>query len=153
MDFWEPWHYWVIFALVLVGLEALTPSFLFGAIAVAAFAAAAATLLGLSLTGQLLVFAGASLLTVALLRPLVLRYFSRASGEAPEDPMAALLEAEAEVVVALDGERGAGRVKARGTTWNARSYNREPIAAGERVRVLAAEGLTLLVAPIEKENN
>lgn len=148
----EPWQIWVIVGLVLVGLEVATPSFLFGAIAAAAFVTAAATLLGISLTTQLFVFAGAALLTLVLLRPLVMRYFSKGAREEPEDPMASLVGSEGRVVVTLEPERGEGRVEARGTTWKARSWNRERIEALERVRVLAVEGLTLIVQPLEKEN-
>lgn len=147
------WQAWLLVGLVLLGLEVLTPSFLLGAVAVAAFLTAAATLLGIDLTAQLYVFAAAALATLALIRPLVLRYLSRGAGEAPEAPLAALVGSEARVVVAIDPALAEGRVEASGTTWEARSAQPARIGVGARVRIVAVEDLTLTVQPLEKETN
>ncbi len=45
-----------------------------------------------------------------------------------------------------------GRVKAMGTTWNARFHKFEhaiAIAAGDRVLIVGRQGITLLIAPMQ----
>jgi membrane-bound serine protease (ClpP class) len=54
----------------------------------------------------------------------------------------ALVGRGAEVITACEPD---GRVKLSGEIWNARCEI--PVGAGERVRVTAVEGLTLVVAP------
>ncbi len=56
----------------------------------------------------------------------------------------ALIGELAEVVDRLTPE---GRVRFKGELWNARTVSPEPIDPGRRVRILALEGLTLVVEP------
>jgi membrane-bound serine protease (ClpP class) len=51
----------------------------------------------------------------------------------------------AKVVERLSPE---GRVQVKGELWTARSTSAEPVEAGAPVRVLALEGLTLVVEPL-----
>ena len=41
-----------------------------------------------------------------------------------------------------------GRVHVQGELWSARSTSAEPVEAGAQVRILALEGLTLVVEPL-----
>lgn len=52
-----------------------------------------------------------------------------------------------EAAVVTDRCDPAGRVKVKGELWNAKATTAEPIAAGETVRILAVEDLTLRVEP------
>src|SRR5919197_810813 len=56
----------------------------------------------------------------------------------------ALLGATARVVSRLDPD---GRVQVKGELWQARSTGAEPLEPGAAVRILALEGLTLVVKP------
>jgi membrane protein implicated in regulation of membrane protease activity len=42
---------------------------------------------------------------------------------------------------------GRGRVELRGSIWNARNVSTAPVAAGQRSRVVAIDGLVLDVRP------
>ena len=55
-----------------------------------------------------------------------------------------LIGATAKVVERLDPE---GRVQVNGELWTARSTEAEPVESGAAVRILALEGLTLIVEP------
>jgi membrane-bound serine protease (ClpP class) len=81
-----------------------------------------------------------SLITIILLRYAVAAYRAKAT-MGPE----ALVETFGTAQTDLTPE---GKVLVRGEIWNARA--RTPVAQGDRVRVVAAEGLTLLV---EKPDN
>lgn len=143
----EPWAIWTIVGLILVALEIVTPAFLMGALAVAAFVTALFAALGLSLTWQLVIFAAAAIITLAALRPVVLKYFSRGTSE-DVDPLARMVGKSGRVQVGIDNKQGVGRVAAKGSTWAARSEDGEPIAADTPVRIVAVDGLTLIVEPV-----
>ena len=49
---------------------------------------------------------------------------------------------------AIDNAAAQGRVQVQGEDWSARSQSGEPIPQGTPVRVLAIEGVKLIVAPI-----
>jgi membrane-bound ClpP family serine protease len=57
-----------------------------------------------------------------------------------------LIGMTAQVVSRLGPE---GHVRVSGELWTARSSGAEPVEAGASVRILALEGLTLVVEPIE----
>lgn len=81
-----------------------------------------------------------SLITVILLRYAVAAYRAKAA-MGPQ----ALVETFGTAQTDLTPE---GKVLVRGEIWNARA--REPVAQGDRVRVLATEGLSLLVEKADK---
>jgi membrane-bound serine protease (ClpP class) len=56
----------------------------------------------------------------------------------------ALIGEIVDVVERLDPD---GRVKVKGELWNARTIGAEPVEPGGRARILALEGLTLVVRP------
>ena len=83
---------------------------------------------------------GSAVLLIVVVAAVVRAHKRRvATGEA------ALLGTSATVLSWSDGQ---GRVHLHGEDWIARS--REPVVPGEKVRVTAREGLTLMVAPIQK---
>ena len=51
---------------------------------------------------------------------------------------------------ATDAFAESGHIRVHGELWAAQSS--APIAKGQRVRVRALEGLTLLIEPLQKEN-
>jgi membrane-bound serine protease (ClpP class) len=86
------------------------------------------------------VVAGAILLEIAELA-LYRRYLH---GRRVQTGAEALVDQAGEASTALDP---VGRVRIRGESWRART--REPVRAGEPVRVIAVDGLTLEVEPGE----
>jgi len=137
---------WIAWAIVAVGLavgEIFTPGLFFlGPIAVAAVVSAVAASIGAGVAIQVVVFAGASLASVAVLRPL-----ARAHVRLPpalRTGTAALVGARAVVLQRVDDN--GGRIKLGGEEWSARSYMPDQVfEPGTHVEVAEIRGATALV--------
>jgi len=138
------WWLWLVLGLVLVGLEVLTP----GGFYVLFFGVGAlvvGTLTGLGWGGppwlQWLLFSVISVASLLCFRPHLIRLAR--SKERP-DPMDTLVGEIA--VLAEELPAGAvGKAELRGTTWTAHNRGGRALARGQRCRVEAVDGLTLIV--------
>lgn len=139
------WWHWLVFGMVLVGLEATA----LGGIYVVFFGIAAiilALLSGLGIAGplwfQLTVFAVLALLFVFVLRQPVLRWLKLDRTSRDVDSLVG------EVAVPLDAiPAGAvGRAELRGAVWTARSGG-APLARGQRCRVTRVDHLVIVIEP------
>jgi membrane protein implicated in regulation of membrane protease activity len=137
------WLAWAIAAALLAVGEIFTPGLFFlGPIALAAVAGAVAALAGAAVALQLIVFAVASLASLAVLRPLARAHLHMPA--ALRTGTAALEGAHAVVLQRVD--EGGGRVKIGGEEWSARAYMPDQvIEPGTRVEVVKIEGATALV--------
>ncbi len=136
---------WVVLAIGLAIAEAFTVTFLVIFFAAGALAAAGAAALGAGLLVQLIVFAVVSGLSVAALRPIILRH-ARPALETGDRPLGieAIAGSFGTVIDEVTGDRGMIRID--GELWQARSADdRESFAPGDRVRVVELHGTTLLV--------
>jgi membrane protein implicated in regulation of membrane protease activity len=131
---------WIALAIVAIGLEVAITSFIFFFVAIAAMIAALLAVLTLGLPFQLVVFALLALLLPVLLRRQMVQRFS---GHGVPSRTDALIGATGEVTETIDPIRGAGRVVVNGQDWAARSIG--PLPAGARVKVVAADGIVLIV--------
>ena len=138
------WLVWVVVAIALAVGEVLTPGLFFlGPVALAAGAAAAASLLGAGAVGSLIVFIVGSLASLALLRPIARRHvrlpaLSRTGTDA-------LVGRKAIVTRKVDVH--GGRVRIGGEEWSARAYlDGQVLDEGASVDVIQIEGATALVA-------
>lgn len=144
MAYWT----WILIGLVLLAVELLTPGgffmLFFGGAALIVAALAAVGVLPQA-AGQWAVFGIVGTVSLLALRPWVLKKTAP-----PEGAQVDALVSERGVV--LDGlETGArGRVELRGTPWAAINQGASALAAGDRVRIVRVEGLTLHV---EKEGS
>jgi membrane protein implicated in regulation of membrane protease activity len=137
---------WIAWAIVAVGLavgEIFTPGLFFlGPLAIAAVVSAAAAAIGAGIAIQVIVFAGASLASLAVLRPL-----ARAHLRMPptlRTGTAALVGARAVVVQRVDDN--GGRIRLGGEEWSARAYVPDEVfEAGTSVEVAEIKGATALV--------
>jgi membrane protein implicated in regulation of membrane protease activity len=137
---------WVAWAIVAVGLavgEIFTPGLFFlGPLAVAAVVSAVAAAIGAGVAIQVIVFAGASLASLAVLRPLARAHLRMPP--ALRTGTAALVGARAVVVQRVD-ENG-GRIKLGGEEWSARSFVSDQVfEPGTHVEVAEIQGATALV--------
>jgi membrane protein implicated in regulation of membrane protease activity len=137
---------WVAWAIVAVGLavgEIFTPGLFFlGPLAVAAVVSAVAAAIGAGVAIQVIVFAGASLASLAVLRPLARAHLRMPP--ALRTGTAALVGARAVVVQRVD-ENG-GRIKLGGEEWSARSFLSDQVfEPGTHVEVAEIQGATALV--------
>jgi len=136
------WLLWVGLALALGAVEIASLDLVFAMVAAAALVAAAGAALGLSLPLQVITFAVAAALLLAVARPVVLRYVR------PRVPLVATgtdggIGQRAEVLEPV-GPRD-GRVKLRGEVWSARTEAGGVLPAGADVEVVRIDGATAVV--------
>lgn len=142
----QAWHLWALAAIALVIVEMLSPLFFFASFGAAALATSAAAAAGLGFTGQLAVFAVASVLCIFAVRPLFAGWIYRRSEPAPVN-VQALVGQTGVVVDEIQDGLLAGRVKIGGEEWRAVSGTGERLPAGARVEVTAVSSATLTVVP------
>ena len=140
---------WLIAAVILALIEALTLGLTTIWFAGGALAAVIAALLGLPVAAQVVIFVVVSLLLLVLTRPWALRHFKRGLEHTNID---AVVGREA-LVTGEIRPFGTGEVRLNGLAWGARSSdNRDILAEGTVVRVVGVEGVKLIVSPKEKED-
>jgi len=135
------WGWWLLGALLLLGVEALTLDLIFASLALGAVAGALVALVGGNLLAQVLVAVVVALLSLFLLRPFAMRFLKVEGGHTNID---ALIGIDAVVLERVDARTG--RVKVGGEIWSARA--RRPgtaFSTGTDVVVTAVEGATAVV--------
>jgi len=137
------WLAWAIAAVLLAIGEIFTPGLFFlGPVALAAVAAAVASVFGAAVWLQLVVFAAGSFASLGLLRPIARAHLSMPA--AIRTGTAALEGARAVVLQRVD--QNGGRVRIGGEEWSARSYMPDQVLEpGAQVEVVKIEGATALV--------
>ena len=136
------WVWWVIAALVLVGVEIVTLDLLFLMLAGGAVVGAIATGVGAPPILAIGLAAATAVGLVGVVRPIALRHMR--TPVALRSGVDALLGAEAIVVERVDSNDG--RVKIGGEIWSARTYHPDGVhEAGERLNVMKIDGATALV--------
>jgi membrane protein implicated in regulation of membrane protease activity len=137
------WAVWSLAAALLAVGELLTPGLFFlGPLAVAAVVAAVVATGAAGTVAALLAFVGASVLCIAVLRPLARRHIRQPVSS--RTGTAALVGAKALVLVQVDDT--GGRVKIGGEEWSAKPFlEGEALRPGEQVEVVQIDGATALV--------
>jgi membrane protein implicated in regulation of membrane protease activity len=138
------WLLWVLIAVALAVGEVLTPGLFFlGPVALAAGAAAAASLLGAGALGSLVVFIVCSVASLAILRPIARSHLR----------LPALSRTGTDAMIGRKGvvtkrvDRNGGRVRIGGEEWSARAYlDDQVLPEGSTVDIIQIEGVTALVA-------
>ena len=139
------WSFWLIFGLLLLVFEMLTPggffTFFFG---VAAFVVAVLIWAGLLESGpaQWLTFGVLGTVLILALRPVVRRKFET------NTPKVDQLVGQTAIALETLDMNGRGKVELRGTTWSAVYSGSGSVLKGDRLRVTKVDGLSLIV---EKE--
>jgi membrane protein implicated in regulation of membrane protease activity len=137
------WVYWIVAAGALAVGEMITTGFFLGPIALAAALSAVVALVGGGLALQWIVFVGASVASLGVLRPIARRHLHMPASI--RTGAAALVGARATVLERVDVHGGA--VKIGGEIWTARTYDEDQvIEPGTRVEVLRIDGATALVS-------
>ena len=135
------WGWWVLGALALLGIEALTLDLVFASLAIGAVAGALMAVVGVPVLGQGIAAVVAALLTLFLLRPMGLRLLKT---EGTETNIDALLGTDALVIERVDTR--SGRVKIGGEIWSARVRRPQTeFAAGTELIVHSIDGATAIV--------
>ena len=136
---------WVGLLLLFIIVEAETVSVVSMWFALGSLVALIANLLGAELWLQVTLFLVVACISLALLRPVVRKYFTPKLTKTNVDALAGKL---CIVTTAIDNSVPSGQVKIGDVEWTARSENGEPIAAGTQVRIQRIEGVKAYVTPI-----
>jgi membrane protein implicated in regulation of membrane protease activity len=141
------WVLWTILGVLLIIAEIFTPGFVLLWFGIGALAAALASILGVGLGLQFLVFLAISVALTALSRTIFVNYFSK-----DDDPSARKFGADSmpgQVGTVVTSSRGAmqeGAVKVFGSVWTAYpAEGEEPLEAGERVVIERLQGASIYV--------
>lgn len=105
-----------------------------------------AAMAGAALWLQVGIFLVVSCALLAMLWPLVRKYLNPGHTATNLDSIIGSLGL---VTQDIDNLSAVGQVKLGGMYWTARSTSGDPIAAGEKIRVDAIEGVKVLVSPAE----
>lgn len=138
--------FWAVLGLGLLLAELFMPALLLAFFGIGALGVAVLTFFGIisSLPEQLLAFAGLSVAALFLLRK---RFRRTLHGKITGDTRAARADDSligSNVIVESDFKQGLGKVKLRGTSWNAESD--EDLRAGDLAWVRQHRGIVLMVS-------
>ncbi len=139
---------WVAALVFFILVEALTSQLVSLWFIAGAAVAFAASLVDASLPVQLILFVFVSIAALFLLRPLVKQKVT-----SKMVPTNADMAVGRTVVVtqSIENDRAQGRVKLDSQDWAARSYDGEVILPGKKARVLAIDGVKLIVVSSKEE--
>jgi membrane protein implicated in regulation of membrane protease activity len=147
---YEPWFVWAVIGIACIGMEMLMPGFVIFFFGLGALVTALFSLIpGVDslIWLQILIFVIFSIVSIVFLR----RHFARIfAGSVFDSSRTSIDDSDtgetAEVTEAI-GSSGSGRIRFRGTTWNATSDGNE-IPAGKRVRIVSRNGMIYVVEPV-----
>jgi len=131
---------WLAVALVAAVIEVSVPHFGCAFISVGAVAAAAAAFFGYGVAVQIATFVVVMTGSLVALRANLL---GRLAGPGVPSRTAPLVGRHGQVTDDINPTLGTGRINVGGEDWAARST--EPIPAGTKIRVVAADGIVLEV--------
>lgn len=142
------WWGWMVVGAILLGAElfVIEAEFFLVFIGVSAIATGLAVL-GLPmlpLWGQVLVFAGGSLISMLLFRKRVYALLRPGVADRPPDMAGDRVQVPQTLA---PGETC--RVDYRGTTWNARNDGARAIPAGGTARILGTQGITMQITGLD----
>ena len=136
------WVLWVIGAVLLAILELMTQNLVAVWFIGGCLAGVVTDLLGWNVWLQFLAFVVVSALLVAGIRPFVSKYVVPKIIPTNTDT---LIGKEAYLTEAIDNLRGTGALRIEGKEWSARSATGELLSEGTLVRIVALEGVKVLV--------
>ncbi|MDE6445838.1 MAG: NfeD family protein [Alistipes sp.] len=140
----EPWHAYIVIALIFIIIEIFTNGFAVICFAFGATGSAIASACDASFKMQLLWFSVCTLLAFIAIRPLLLKFFYRRDKEVKTNAEA-LIGRHAIVSETIDRQSGTGRVAIDGDDWKATSEDDETIIKGNRVTITKIDSIILTV--------
>ncbi|MDD2959738.1 MAG: NfeD family protein [Lachnospiraceae bacterium] len=137
---------WLAMLVILLGIELATLGLTTIWFAGGALAAFIVSMLGGSLTLQIVLFIAISLILLIFTRPFAVKYVNKSRVKTNAD---SLIGRTAVVTETINNLEGTGRAQISGQSWTARASQEETvISEGARVKVLEIRGVKLIV---EKE--
>lgn len=142
------WLIWLIVLLVTVAIEMMTTVLISIWFAFGAVFALIASLLGLSISWQIAIFALISIFTLTFTKPFVEKKFFPKKNIVKTN-VDALVDKEAIVTSEISNLKGTGEVLLDGNHWTARSEKDQIIPVSSTVLVKRIEGVKVIVVPKE----
>ncbi len=140
--------YWLIFFLVLMGIELITLGLTTIWFAVGALVAFLAALFSFGLWVQMGVFLVVSLMMLLFTRPVAARYLNR---KTVKTNVESLVGRKGQVTETIDNLQATGAVTLDGMTWTARAVREDQtIPQGSLVKVIHIQGVKLMVEMCEE---
>ena len=139
----EPWHIWLILALLCIILEIFTPGFAVACLSIGAVGSSIAALCGCTFKLQLITFIITTLLAFFLVRPVVLKLFHSKSKTVATntDALIGKIAVVSEDIAPITG----GRVKIDGDDWKAVTVDGRSLEKGKPVRITQVNSVILTV--------
>lgn len=137
---------WLVLLVVFLLMEASTVTMTTIWFAAGALVAMVASLLGAKLWLQVVLFFAVSGVLLALLRPVLRKYFTPRLTKTNVD---AVIGSTGLVTARIDNVRSCGQVKLGAMEWTARSSSGEPLEVGTLIKVDRIEGVKVYVTPAE----
>ena len=147
----EPWHIWIIIAILLFIVEIFAPTFLAACLAIGCFLSAIFSFFDFGVKVQLVAFSIGTLASFFGVRPFMLKYVHSRSQKVKTN-VDALIGKIGRVSISIDNSRNEGRVSIDGDDWKAESENDIVINAGEKVEIVSINSTIITVKPIIKED-
>lgn len=143
-NLWQPW---ALVALLCLILELSSGDFVIMCFGIGAAASAVCAAFGMNFTGELIIFAIASVLSLFFVRPMVKKWLhgDKAPARSNADAIIGKTGKVTETIPADDF----GRAAIGGDDWKARSTDGSSIEKGVRVRVVSRESLIVTVEKVE----
>lgn len=142
---------WLVAMIILLIIEGVVPGLVSIWFALGALAALISALLSAPIWLQIVWFLLVSIISLALTRPLAKKYVNAWVQHTNAD---AVLGRECIVTEDIDNVLGVGAAVVGGKTWTARSADDNlKIKKGETVKALRIDGVKLIVAPANVEEN
>lgn len=135
-------YIWIGFAIIMAVCEAATTQLVSLWFVIGAVCAAIATIFTSSIAIQSMVFLGVSLIALIVTRPIVKKIKSKSQKVNTNSDR--LIGQIGVVIAEIKDAQSVGQVKVLGEIWTARS-DMAPIEKDKRVKVLAIEGVKLIV--------
>lgn len=137
------WQAWLLLSLLFLILELTNGDFFIMCFAIGSVFAAVASVLTDSIIVQIIVFAVFTLLSLAFVRPVALRWFHKGEDHRLSNADA-LIGRIGRVIEPIEAD-GYGRVAIDGDDWKAVSADGQPIEKGAKVCVKALDSIIITV--------
>lgn len=139
--------FWLALAVVLGAIEASTANLITVWFAVSALVVAILAALGISGSALPVIFVVLAAILVVATRPLTKSFLSKKAVATNADR---IISATGTVIVDIDPVENAGQVKVMGQIWSAKTADGTPLETGTAVRIVALEGVRVVVEKISE---
>lgn len=142
------WIVWLAAFVILIGIEAATMALTTIWFAGGALVAFLLALAGANVYVQTIAFFVVSCALLFFTRPLALKYVNKNTVKTNAE---GIIGKKARITAAVDNDLATGAAVVAGQEWTARSEDGSPIAEGTMVKIVAINGVKLIVSRFEEE--